>query len=88
MSQKKWESKNKKNPTADISLATLRIAVGMENVLDLIFHFKSSASLFIDPEIENFSKSFMSDEDVVSLKKETCLNVYKKFITSERSSFF
>ena len=72
---------------ADITPATLRIAVGMENVLDLIFHFKNSAALFIDLEIKNFSKSFMSDEDVVSLRRETYLNVHEKFITSGRSPF-
>ncbi len=72
---------------ADIPPTTLRIAVGMEDVLDLIFHFKNSAELIIDPEIKNFSKGFMSDEEVIDLRKEIYLNVHEEFINSKRSAF-
>ncbi|MCH6579052.1 MAG: PLP-dependent transferase [Nitrospinae bacterium] len=72
---------------ADITPTTLRIAVGMEDVLDLIFHFKNSAELFIDPEINNFSKGFMSDEEVVNLRKETYLNIHERYIASKKSPF-
>ncbi len=70
---------------ADITPTTLRIAVGMEDVL--IFHFKNSAEIFIDSEISNFSKNFMTDEKVVNLRKKIYLNVHEKFITSKKSPF-
>ena len=72
---------------ADIPPTTLRIAVGMEDVLDLIFHFKNSSELFIDPEIKDFSKGLMSDEEVINLRKNIYLNVHEAFITSKRSPF-
>lgn len=49
---------------AGIYLTTMRIAVGTENIKELIAHFINVARLHIDPVYPGFSDGFMSAEDV------------------------
>ncbi|NQZ06629.1 MAG: aminotransferase class I/II-fold pyridoxal phosphate-dependent enzyme [Algicola sp.] len=52
---------------ASIYLTTIRVAVGTENVKELIAHFINASRLHIDPVQEGFSSQFMSNQEVDSL---------------------
>lgn len=52
---------------ASIYLTTIRVAVGTENIKELIAHFINASRLHIDPVQEGFSSQFMSNQEVDSL---------------------
>jgi O-acetylhomoserine/O-acetylserine sulfhydrylase-like pyridoxal-dependent enzyme len=65
-----------------IYLTTMRIAMGTDNVRELIAHFINSAKLHIDPVIPGFTEQFMSAEDIDDLYLQTCLRVSKEHFAS------
>ena len=60
---------------ASIYLTTMRIAMGTDNVKELIAHFINSARLHIDPVRPGFSDKFMSAEDIDRLYMSVSLDV-------------
>ncbi|MDO6712468.1 PLP-dependent transferase [Aliiglaciecola sp. 2_MG-2023] len=54
---------------------TMRIAMGTDNVKQLMAHLINSAKLHIDPCIANFSQQFMSLEEIDKLYMEICMQV-------------
>lgn len=67
---------------AGIARTTIRIAVGDENVKELIGHFVSAASLAIDPAVPGFSGGFMPADEADALVRETYLNVHGRYVES------
>lgn len=76
------ELNSEKLEQAGITPTTLRVAVGMEDVMDLILHFKHCAELFVDEEIKGFSSRFMSITEIARYRKKTYLEVHKKHIAA------
>jgi O-acetylhomoserine (thiol)-lyase len=65
-----------------IYLTTMRIAMGTDNVRELIAHFINSAKLHIDPVIPGFSEHFMAAPKIDDLYLQTCLRVSKQHFSS------
>jgi O-acetylhomoserine (thiol)-lyase len=65
-----------------IYLTTMRIAMGTDNVRELVAHFINSAKLHIDPVIPGFSEQFMSAPEIDDLYLQTCLRVSKQHFSS------
>lgn len=61
-----------------IYLTTMRIAMGTDNVRELIAHLINSAKLHIDPVIPGFSDSFMPADEIDKLYIDTCMQVSKQ----------
>jgi hypothetical protein len=68
---------------AAITPSTIRVAVGDEDVKDLIAHFVASARLCIDPEVPGFSSKFMTAADADRMVREVYLDVHRRFIDSK-----
>jgi cystathionine beta-lyase/cystathionine gamma-synthase len=68
---------------AGITPATIRIAVGDEDVKDLIAHFVAAARLCIDPDVPGFSARFMPAAAADRLVREVYLDVHRRFIDSK-----
>ena len=60
----------------------MRIAMGTDNVRELIAHFINSAKLHIDPAIPGFSQQFMPAHKIDDLYLQTCLRVSKQHFAS------
>lgn len=67
---------------AGIFLTTMRIAVGTENIKELIAHFINAARLHIDPVYPGFSGGFMSPEAVDKLYAATATQYCKQHYAS------
>jgi O-acetylhomoserine/O-acetylserine sulfhydrylase-like pyridoxal-dependent enzyme len=65
-----------------IYLTTMRIAMGTDNVRELIAHFINSAKLHIDPVIPSFSEQFILASEIDELYLKTCLRVSKQHFSS------
>ncbi|MCV2883714.1 PLP-dependent transferase [Aestuariibacter sp. AA17] len=65
----------KSQKEAGIFLTTMRIAMGTNNVKELIAHMINSAKLHIDPKHPGFSDKFMSADEVDSLYMNVALEV-------------
>lgn len=65
-----------------IYLTTMRIAMGTDNVRELIAHFINSTKLHIDPVIPGFSEQFMSVPEIDDLYLRTCLRVSHQHFSS------
>ncbi len=65
---------------AGIFLTTIRIAMGDENPIDLIQHFKACITRFIDPLQADFSNQFLSDKQLEELHHEVYLDIHQKHI--------
>lgn len=61
------EMGDKEQKEAGIYLTTMRVAVGTENIKELIAHFINVARLHIDPVQPGFSEQFMAPEQVDAL---------------------
>ncbi|WP_026375914.1 trans-sulfuration enzyme family protein [Aestuariibacter salexigens] len=65
---------------AGIYMTTMRIAMGTDNVKDLIAHFIYAAKLHIDPSVPGFSDKFMSAEKIddlyLSVSEQVCRQHY------------
>ncbi|NMH59758.1 trans-sulfuration enzyme family protein [Alteromonas ponticola] len=67
---------------AGIELTTMRIAMGTDNVKQLIAHFMLAARHFIDPAVEGFSKEFMSNADIDALYRKISMQVCEQHYTA------
>ena len=65
-----------------IYLTTMRVAMGTDNVRELIAHFINSARLHIDPVIPGFSEQFMPASEIDDLYLQTCMRVSKQHFSS------
>jgi O-acetylhomoserine/O-acetylserine sulfhydrylase-like pyridoxal-dependent enzyme len=65
-----------------IYLTTMRIAMGTDNVRELIAHFINSAKLHIDPVIPGFSEQFMTAPKIDDLYLKTCSRVSEQHFSS------
>lgn len=70
---------------AGIHLTTMRIAMGTDNVKELIAHFINSAKIHIDPVINGFSEQFMSAAKLDELYMQTSMEVCKQHYGSGNS---
>ena len=68
---------------AGISPSTIRVAVGDEDVRDLIAHFVAAARLCVDPEVPGFSDRFMSAANADRMVREVYLDVHRRYIDSK-----
>ena len=68
-----------------IYLTTMRIAMGTDNVKELIAHFINSARLHIDPVIPGFSDKFMPADEIDELYMKTSLRVSQQHYASGAS---
>ena len=79
------ELDSKAQGESGIYLTTMRIAMGTDNVRELIAHFINSAKLHIDPVIPGFSDSFMPANEIDKLYIDTCMQVSKQHYGSGAS---
>lgn len=70
---------------ANIFLTTMRIAMGTDNVKQLIAHFINSARLHIDPQRPGFSSKFMDPQSIDRLYINTALQVSEQHYGSSAS---
>ncbi|AGH46925.1 trans-sulfuration enzyme family protein [Paraglaciecola psychrophila] len=68
-----------------IYLTTMRIAMGTDNVKELVAHFINSARLHIDPVMPGFSDKFMSADEIDALYMKTSLRVSEQHYSSGAS---
>jgi O-acetylhomoserine (thiol)-lyase len=68
-----------------IYLTTMRVAMGTDNVKELIAHFINSARLHIDPVYPGFSTKFMAADDIDTLYMQTCRKVSEQHFASASS---
>lgn len=71
---------------AGIYLTTMRIAVGTENIKELIAHFINVVRLHIDPVSPGFSDGFMSPEKVDELYMQTASSMCQQHYSSVAST--
>jgi O-acetylhomoserine/O-acetylserine sulfhydrylase-like pyridoxal-dependent enzyme len=62
--------------------ATIRIAIGCENPIDLIRHFAAAARVIIDPVVPGFSTGLMPTGEVETLIRETYMKYHQGYIDS------
>lgn len=68
-----------------IYLSTMRIAMGTDNVKNLIAHFINSARLHIDPVLPQFSDKFMSADEIDKLYLQITATVTEQHYNSGMS---
>ncbi|MEP1449036.1 MAG: PLP-dependent transferase [Paraglaciecola sp.] len=68
-----------------IYLTTMRVAMGTDNVRELIAHFINSARLHIDPVMPGFSEKFMPVNEIDELYMKTSLRVSQQHYSSGAS---
>jgi O-acetylhomoserine/O-acetylserine sulfhydrylase-like pyridoxal-dependent enzyme len=68
-----------------IYLTTMRVAMGTDNVKELIAHFINSARLHIDPAMPGFSDKFMPADEIDELYMKTSLRVSQQHYASGAS---
>ena len=68
---------------AAITPSTIRIAVGDEDVKDLIAHWVAATRLCIDPEVPGFSSRFMPAAEADRMVREVYLDVHRRFVDSK-----
>jgi O-acetylhomoserine (thiol)-lyase len=76
------ELDSKTQQKSGIYLTTMRVAVGTDNVKELIAHFINSARLHIDPVMPGFSEQFMSAAQIDDLYMQTCRRVSEQHFAS------
>ena len=67
---------------ADISLTTMRIAVGLEDPRVFIAHIQRAGELSIDASNSEFSKDFLSAAEIDDIYQSTYLDVHQRFLKS------
>ncbi|MFT4937950.1 MAG: O-acetylhomoserine (thiol)-lyase [Paraglaciecola sp.] len=65
-----------------IYMTTMRIAMGTDNVKELMAHFINSARLHIDPVLPGFSEKFLSADEIDKLYIRTALKVSEQHFGS------
>jgi hypothetical protein len=68
---------------AGIGPSTIRIAVGDEDVRDLIAHFVAAARLCVDPEVPGFSGRFMAAASADRMVREVYLDAHRRYVDSK-----
>ena len=68
---------------AGITPATIRIAVGDEDVKDLIAHWRAASRLCIDPVSPGFTDRYMTNGEVDRMVRAAYLDVHARFIDSK-----
>lgn len=76
------ELDSKAQHKSGIYLTTMRIAMGTDNVKELIAHFINSARLHIDPVLPGFSEKFMHAPHIDDLYMQTCRRVSEQHFAS------
>ena len=64
---------------AQIFPTTIRFAMGIENPIDLIRHVVIAAQLAIDPEVEGFSKQFMSLDEARKMAQSVYNDMHQRY---------
>jgi len=64
---------------AQIFPTTIRIAVGIENPLDLIAHLVNAAKLAIDPSVPGFSQQFPDPETTQRMAREIYISMHTAY---------
>ena len=67
---------------ADISLTTMRIAVGLEDPRVFIAHIQRAGELSIDASNSEFSKGFLNPAEIDDIYQSTYLDVHQRFLNS------
>lgn len=70
---------------ANITLTTIRVAIGDEDPRQLAAHFVRTAQLVLDPSVPGFSARFMSPAAVDSMYREVYQSVHKRWVESQPS---
>ena len=68
---------------AGITPATIRIAVGDEDVKDLISHWRAASLLCVDPVLKGFTAKYMSGAEADQMVREVYLDVHRRFVDSK-----
>jgi O-acetylhomoserine/O-acetylserine sulfhydrylase-like pyridoxal-dependent enzyme len=68
---------------AAISPGTMRIAVGDEDVRDLIAHLVAAARCCVDPDVPGFSSKFMPAAEADRMVREVYVDVHRRYIESK-----
>jgi hypothetical protein len=68
---------------ASITPGTMRIAVGDEDVRDLIAHWVAAAKGCIDPDVPGFSQKWMSAAEADRMARDVYLDVHRRYIESK-----
>jgi O-acetylhomoserine (thiol)-lyase len=76
------ELSEKSQREAAITPSTIRIAVGDEDVRDLIAHLIAAAKTCIDPDVPGFSKRWMSAAEADRMAREVYVDVHRRYIES------
>ncbi|GAA0859686.1 trans-sulfuration enzyme family protein [Aliiglaciecola litoralis] len=79
------EMAKKEQEKAGIHLTTMRIAMGTDNVKELLAHFLHTAKLHIDPVLPGFSQQFMSGAELDELYMQVCMKVCQQHYGSGAS---
>lgn len=64
---------------AQIFPTTIRVAMGIENPMDLIEHLLNAAKLAIDPELPNFASQFMSMDEARAMAKRVYVEMQQNY---------
>jgi O-acetylhomoserine/O-acetylserine sulfhydrylase-like pyridoxal-dependent enzyme len=70
---------------AGIAPTTLRIAVGDEDVRELMAHFIEAARSAIEPHYPGFCAKFMSTEDADKMARDLYLDAHARYFDSRKS---
>ncbi len=65
---------------AGISPTMIRMAVGDEDITDLIAHWKHAAHLTIDPVVPGYSAGFPTESETRNLIRQTYLDAHSRYI--------
>jgi O-acetylhomoserine/O-acetylserine sulfhydrylase-like pyridoxal-dependent enzyme len=79
------ELDKKAQTKSGIYMTTMRIAMGTDNVKELVAHFINSARLHIDPVMPGFSDKFMSAQEIDELYMKISLKVSQQHYSSGAS---
>ena len=79
------ELDSKAQQQSGIHLTTMRVAMGTDNVKQLMAHFIHTARLHIDPVYPGFSEKFMPASEIDTLYMQTCRKVSEQHFSSSGS---
>lgn len=68
---------------ASISATMIRLAVGDEEVHDLITHLQAAARSCIDPDVPGFSEQWMPDDAARQMIRDCYVDVHQRYIESK-----
>lgn len=77
------ELDEKSQREAAITPSTMRIAVGDEDVRDLIAHWIAAAKSCIDPDVPGFSARWMSAPEADRMSRQAYVDVHRRYVESK-----